>query len=188
MNSLPRLFIILLAALVLSPQQFAVRAAELLAGPLAGHTTTTSTRIWVETSAPADVRIEYWLKAHLWYDGPTLSKPVHLGSASGQTSNERPHIAGLRDLVGSTPSFGIWDDHDFGPNNSAQPFRIGISPSICFNVTGPIPTMECAGCPEFFIRSASPTSSSSCWITATTVIRSRLPAVARCSVQPSSIG
>jgi alkaline phosphatase D len=241
MNSLPRFLIMLLAALVLSTQQFAVHAAELLAGPLVGHTTTTSTRIWVETSEPADVRIEYWLKARLWYDGPTLPKPVHLGSASGRTSNERPHIAvvelndlppgwmmnytvllnerpvralstqsvslmppesaaagvrsgppsfsvafgscnhpprvpiqpiwtqvmrrrpaafiflgdnnylpkdpemyeipptalrtvvadthrsmrniaGLRDLVASTPSYGIWDDHDFGPNNSDRTF------------------------------------------------------------------
>jgi alkaline phosphatase D len=241
MSSTRRPRFILLAALVIMLKTASLPAAELLAGPMVGHTTPTSTRIWVETSEPADVRIDYWLKPRLWYDGPTLPKPVHLGSATGRTTADAPHtavvelrdlppgwmmnytvllngrpqralttqsvslmppdspsdgvrggppafavafgscnhpprapiqpiwtqilrrrpaafiflgdnnylpkdpemydiapaalrivvadthrnmrnIAGLRDLMSSTPSYGIWDDHDFGPNNSDRTF------------------------------------------------------------------
>ena len=32
-------------------------------------------------------------------------------------------VPGLRDIVATTPSYGIWDDHDFGPNNSDRTFK-----------------------------------------------------------------
>ena len=32
-------------------------------------------------------------------------------------------LPGLRSLLATTPSYGIWDDHDFGPNNSDRTFR-----------------------------------------------------------------
>ena len=38
------------------------QAADLLAGPFIGHTTTTSAEIWVETDSPAKVLIDYWLE------------------------------------------------------------------------------------------------------------------------------
>jgi alkaline phosphatase D len=32
-------------------------------------------------------------------------------------------IPGLKSLLATTPSYGIWDDHDYGPNNSDRTFR-----------------------------------------------------------------
>ena len=37
-----------------------LQAAEILAGPMIGHTTPTSARIWVETDQPARVTIDYF--------------------------------------------------------------------------------------------------------------------------------
>ena len=37
-------------------------------------------------------------------------------SASGHYDHRS--VAGFRDVTGRTPTLGIWDDHDFGPNNS----------------------------------------------------------------------
>jgi alkaline phosphatase D len=257
------------AALLASLDAASLRAAELLAGPMVGHTTTTSTHIWVETSEPADVRIDYWLKPRLWYDGPTLPKPVHLGSATGRTTSDTPHtavvelrdlppgwmmnytvrlngrplralttqsvslmppdspaagvrggppdfavafgscnhpprapiqpiwtqilrrrpaafiflgdnnylpkdpemydipsadlrivvadthrnmrnIAGLRDLMSSTPSYGIWDDHDFGPNNSDRTFPHRRTTLELFHRYWPNPAHGVDGVPGVF--------------------------------------
>ncbi len=33
------------------------------------------------------------------------------------------YLSGLRTLMATTPSYGIWDDHDYGPNNSDRTFR-----------------------------------------------------------------
>jgi len=269
MKPTPGLLAVLFAAFVSSPIIATLRGAELLAGPLVGHTTTTSTRIWVETSEPADVRIDYWLKARLWYDGPTLRKPVHLGSATGRTTADAPHtavvelrdlppgwmmnytvllngrpvralttqsvslmppdspaagvtggppafsvafgscnhpprapiqpiwtqivrrrpaafvflgdnnylpkdpemydippaalrtvvadthrsmrnIGGLRDLMASTPSYGIWDDHDFGPNNSDRTFPHRDTTLELFQRYWPNPAHGVRGVPGVF--------------------------------------
>ena len=33
------------------------------------------------------------------------------------------NVAGVRELMASTPSYGIWDDHDFGPGDSDRTFE-----------------------------------------------------------------
>ena len=50
--------ILILAVLMLIPTR--MMAAELLAGPMISHTTTSSAIIWVETDAPAKVTVDYW--------------------------------------------------------------------------------------------------------------------------------
>jgi alkaline phosphatase D len=61
-----------------------VHAAELMAGPMVGHTTTTSADIWVETDQPAAVRVDYWTLAG---EGPRLVR----GHAEGQTAADYPY-------------------------------------------------------------------------------------------------
>ena len=50
--------ILILTVLMLIPTR--MMAAELLAGPMISHTTTSSAIIWVETDAPAKVTVDYW--------------------------------------------------------------------------------------------------------------------------------
>ncbi len=88
-----RIFFSILGAVALSYVNcLAVKleAAQLIAGPMVGHTTTTSANIWVETDAPADVRIDYWQEPRLIYD-PVLLEPILRGTASGRTSSDFPH-------------------------------------------------------------------------------------------------
>lgn len=33
------------------------------------------------------------------------------------------NLSGIRTLMATTPSYGIWDDHDYGPNNSDRTFK-----------------------------------------------------------------
>jgi alkaline phosphatase D len=65
-------------------------AIELLSGPVVGHTTATSARIWVETNQPATVTVTYWQEPRTQYSG-TLGEPMQLGSAEGRTAANAPH-------------------------------------------------------------------------------------------------
>src|SRR5690606_38407938 len=65
--------------------------AELLSGPLVGHTTTNSAKIWLETDQAADVTIRYWQEPRLQY-GRSRGEPLELGEASGRTSDTPPHV------------------------------------------------------------------------------------------------
>ncbi len=219
-------FCFLTAGLLVCPVM-AQAPAQLLSGPMVGHTTSSAASIWVETDRPAEVRVHYWVES-----GPT---PVVRGSASVRTDEASPHVGvvrleglparglvhyelevdgrlirpetpqsflmmppdestasfkvaftscmnpirvpiqpiwtqvalyrpdillligdnnympmqpgayeapeetvafmmaryhrflrdmpGLRSLLSSTPTYAIWDDHDFGPNNSDRTFR-----------------------------------------------------------------
>lgn len=60
-----------------------VESAELLSGPMVGHTTSSSATIWVETDKPAAVRVHYWVDAG--------SEPMVRGTAVGRTSDKAPH-------------------------------------------------------------------------------------------------
>ena len=62
-------------------------AAQLLAGPMVGHTTGTTSTIWVETDEPARVRVEYWMQG--WF------QHLHLDSAEGKTSDTSPHTSAI---------------------------------------------------------------------------------------------
>ncbi len=205
-------------------------AAELITGPMVGHTTPTSAKIWVETDVPSDVQITYWVapnnqavyknmvsgkttkdaphtavvtlnnlspQAQIHYEvrlnkrlirplspqifftlppepqddkvanfmvafgscmnpsnvpyQPIWNKAVQFRPAAflyigdinylpspelefGEDPNliretmaiyhrDTRHLQGIRTLMATTPSYGIWDDHDFGPNNSDKTFK-----------------------------------------------------------------
>ena len=67
-------------------------AAELISGPMVGHTTTTTSRIWMETDERAEVQVEYWMHA----GGNTV---VSRSSVEGHTSKTWPHT-GILELSG----------------------------------------------------------------------------------------
>jgi alkaline phosphatase D len=82
-------------------------AADLLAGPVVGHTTTTTSRIWVETDQAATVRIEYWAEPH--HDDNKLQSydsPIQRGHADGKTMVTWPHT-GIIELSGLNPGWMI---------------------------------------------------------------------------------
>jgi alkaline phosphatase D len=83
------------------------RAAELLAGPLVGYTTVTTSRIWVETDEPAEVRIDYWTEPH--FDDNKFQNydaPIQRGSAEGRTQAMFPHT-GVVELSGLNPGWMV---------------------------------------------------------------------------------
>ncbi len=82
-------------------------SAGLLAGPVVGHTTTTTSRIWVETDEAATVRIEYWAEPH--YDDNKLQSydsPIQRGRAEAKTLAAAPHT-GIVELSGLNPGWMI---------------------------------------------------------------------------------
>ncbi|HKJ67112.1 MAG TPA: alkaline phosphatase D family protein [bacterium] len=83
-----------------------IHAAELLSGPMVGHTTSTSSRIWVETDQPAGVTVHYWLEPRLGY-GSSMGEPVVRGTASGQTASQAPHT-GTIELTGLKPGWLVY--------------------------------------------------------------------------------
>lgn len=98
---------IVLAAFVLAGGVAPGFAAELLAGPLVGHTTATSSRIWVETDQAANVRIDYWAEPH--FDDNKLQgydQPIKRGRAEGRTLGTAPHT-GVVELSGLNPGWMV---------------------------------------------------------------------------------
>lgn len=79
-------------AFTLAGLQLSVLGAELLGGPMVGHTTVDSAKIWLETDQAASVKIRYWQEPRVQY-GRSLGEPVELGEAVGRTSDTAPHIA-----------------------------------------------------------------------------------------------
>lgn len=236
-----KLGVVLTLALLFQGTSASAQTANLISGPLVGHTTTTSSTIWVETDVAATVRIDYWVEPRIMFHR-TLKEPMSRGLSEGKTESRFPYtctialsdlppgrlvyydvyvdgklvrpqtvqvfplmppesileteperiteftvafgscnlparvpvqsiwsqvarfrpaaflfigdnnympgkaegfdlpegsvreimslyhrrfrqVPGLRDIVATTPSYGIWDDHDFGPNNSDRTFR-----------------------------------------------------------------
>jgi alkaline phosphatase D len=201
--------------------------AQLLSGPMVGHTTSSGANIWIETDKPTEVDVHFWVESG--------SRPIEKNVATGRTNEDEPHtgvvelnnlpaggtvhyelvidgrpirpqsiqsftllpeadsfvdfkvafascmnpsriplqpiwtqvavfdpdaffligdnnympnraeeyetsestvkfamgryhrylrdIPGLRTVLATTPTYGIWDDHDFGPNNSDRTFK-----------------------------------------------------------------
>lgn len=265
-NLRPFLILALICLNTLAPAE----AAKLISGPLVGHTTTTSARIWVETDTAATVRIDYWVEPRIMFHR-TLREPMSRGSSEGRTESTLPYtctvtlsdlppgrliyydvyvdgtivaprtaqvfplmppesiseeeperiteftvafgscnlparvpvqsiwsqvarfrpaaflfigdnnympgkaegynlpeasvreimslyhrrfrqIPGLRDIVATTPSYGIWDDHDFGPNNSDRTFEWRDLAIETFRRYWPNPYAESSGVPGVFHR------------------------------------
>lgn len=69
------------------------QAAELIAGPMIGHTTPYSAKIWIETDAPATVQINYMVNTSNYYARPWKFTPMEKGSAQAETTKEFPYIA-----------------------------------------------------------------------------------------------
>lgn len=63
-------------------------AAQLLSGPMVGHTTSSEATVWVETDRPASVAVTYWVEAG--------TQPIVRGAASGRTAAEPPHTGAIR--------------------------------------------------------------------------------------------
>ena len=261
---------VLFLAVVCQITSVPAQAASLIAGPLVGHTTTTSSSIWVETDAAATVRIDYWVEPRIMFHR-TFKEPMSRGSAEARTESTFPYtctialsdlppgrliyydvyvdgtiiaprtvqvfplmppesileteperiteftvafgscnlparvpvqsiwsqvarfrpaaflfigdnnympgkaegfdlpegsvreimslyhrrfrqVPGLRDIVATTPSYGIWDDHDFGPNNSDRTFRWRDLAIETFRRYWPNPYPESSGAPGVFHR------------------------------------
>lgn len=71
---------------------------ELLSGPMVGHTTSTSARIWVETDRRAEVTVRFWQEPRVALTR-SLGEPMRLGVARGWTSADPPHT-GMVELEG----------------------------------------------------------------------------------------
>lgn len=89
--------ILFLTLLVICTQS--TLATELLSGPIVGHTTSTSAKIWIETDEPAQFTVEYWLEPRIQYQR-SLGEPIVRGSVDAQTANNPPHtgVAELKNL------------------------------------------------------------------------------------------
>lgn len=66
--------------------------AQLMSGPMVGHTTSSLATIWVETNKTAEVKVHYWVESG--------SLPIFQGVAQGRTSEQAPHtgVVKLEDL------------------------------------------------------------------------------------------
>jgi alkaline phosphatase D len=81
---------LILAPALVHPSQ----SAELVSGPMVGHTTTSTAKIWVETDAPSTVQVDYFVS-------PGNRIPLVIGSAQARTTGDFPHVAvvELKDLT-----------------------------------------------------------------------------------------
>ena len=71
--------------------------AQLLSGPMVGHTSSSAAAVWVETDRPAAVDVHYWVEAG--------AQPIVRGVASGRTDEELPHTGVVR--LEGLPNGGI---------------------------------------------------------------------------------
>jgi len=78
------------------------QAADLIAGPMIGHTTSHSAKIWVETNAPTTVQINYFVNTSNYKQRPWTFSPMKKGSAVGNTSKDFPYTAVI-ELEGLSP-------------------------------------------------------------------------------------
>ncbi len=76
------------AWLLLVAPSISLAQPRLLSGPMVGHTTATSSVIWVETDRPAEVNVHYWVES-----GPN---PIVRGTAAGTTRSDPPHTGAIR--------------------------------------------------------------------------------------------
>ena len=82
------------------------QASELLSGPMVGHTTTDSAKIWLETDQPSEVKIRFWQEPRIQY-GRSLGQPIEKGEAKGATNETAPHV-GIVQLEGLNPGWLVY--------------------------------------------------------------------------------
>ena len=95
-----------------------IQAAELIAGPMVGHTTSNSAHIWVETDGPANVQIAYWMA--------TNNEPLAKGTANAMTGKDAPHTAAVK-LTGLNPNAQIHYEVQVD-NRTARPLTPPLTP------------------------------------------------------------
>lgn len=97
-----KLFINLSLGILLSANMFGQEnsiklPAQLLSGPLVGHTTSSMANIWVETNKTAEVKVHYWVESG--------THPIFKDVAQGRTSEEAPHVGIVK--LENLPARGI---------------------------------------------------------------------------------
>ena len=123
---------VLIPALICVITSAPAQAAKLIAGPLVGHTTTTSARIWVETDAPATVRIDYWVEPRIMFHR-TLREPMTRGSSELGTESTLPYtcVIALTDLPpGRLIYYDVYVDGSIVAPRTAQVFPLMPPESI----------------------------------------------------------
>lgn len=88
---------ILLSANTLGQENSIKLPAQLLSGPLVGHTTSSMANIWVETNKTAEVKVHYWVESG--------AHPIFKDVAQGRTSEEAPHVGIVK--LENLPARGI---------------------------------------------------------------------------------
>jgi alkaline phosphatase D len=99
-----RFFILCIATFLLTGAY--CRASELLSGPMIGHTTSDSAKIWLETDRPSEVKVIYWQEPRIQYDR-SLGQPMKKGEARGMTNATPPHV-GVIQLEELNPGWLIY--------------------------------------------------------------------------------
>src|SRR5690554_4311137 len=88
---------ILLSANIFGQENQSRIPAQLLSGPMIGHTTSSQTNIWVETDKSADVKVHYWVESG--------SSPIFKGMAQVKTNSEAPYTGVIN--MANLPARGI---------------------------------------------------------------------------------
>lgn len=96
-----KLLLTVLTGILLSANSFGQNnsrlPAQILSGPMVGHTTSSLANIWVETNQTAEVLVHYWVESG--------SSPIIKGVARGQTSEEAPYVGTV--TLENLPAGGI---------------------------------------------------------------------------------
>ena len=90
-----------------------------------------------------------WLGDNLYLRNPSRGVPADFASAALMDERYR-EVRGkpfLQKLFGATHHYAIWDDHDFGPNDSDRTFALKPESLALFRRYWPNPPMGSAGLP-----------------------------------------
>lgn len=80
-------------------------------GSCVGHRSSLAAAAWGQMATDTSLGMLLMLGDNHYADStdPAIQRAAYYDHRS---------VAGFRDVTGRTPTLGIWDDHDFGPNNS----------------------------------------------------------------------
>ncbi|MBL8383544.1 MAG: alkaline phosphatase D family protein [Burkholderiales bacterium] len=140
------------ALLCLAPAPGPVLAADLVAGPMAGHRDARSTLIWLQADGPASARIEYWPEgggrrkataAVRLEAGAQFAAQIAVdGLAPGTTYQYRVLLDAREARLPQTPAFrteGLWQwrNHSYNPALGHQPRDFRVAFGSCAYVNDP---------------------------------------------------
>jgi len=109
---------------------------------MVGHTTPTSSAIWVETDQACAVKVHYWLEARFLYQS-SAGQPIVRGTAEGRTSETAPHTAVIQ-LTGLKPGWLVYYELEIAgkPVRPATPQVFSLLPDTTAN--RPLPSFAVA--------------------------------------------